>query len=370
MKTILYICTEATPGMIPFATYIVKAASKSEHLDVHAITVDSYNLSFQDLLKDLPQHKIHCLKTPESRFLKIRNKFYAVNILNKVKEIAKMYQIDVIHLLTVDYTCALILSQLKKTSRVYYTVHDVIPHEKAYTGIKDYLFAKYIRLCVKRIMRKAGCLVTNSKRQYRLMKANYPNKNIYFHLFPPLLTDIALSGDKTCPELTNMKNYVLFFGNIDIYKGVEYLYKAFKNNQNLQDYHLVIAGNGPLYFTLSHNPRILFVNRYIADDEMKSLFTKSSCVVFPYISATQSGVLSIAYQFQTPALVSDIPYFREVDDEKCCMFFKPADAQDLSNKLEQLLFNTDLDEMKAAQKSYFANNYSEKAIITSIENIY
>ena len=112
------------------------------------------------------------------------------------------------------------------------------------------------------------------------------------------------------------------------------------------------------------------MNRFIDDDEIKSLFTNASCVVYPYISATQSGVLSLAYKFQTPVLVSDIPYFREASNEKCCMYFKPSDADDLSEKLEKILFHTDLDAMKTAQTDFYENFYAEEALISSTEQLY
>jgi glycosyltransferase involved in cell wall biosynthesis len=151
---------------------------------------------------------------------------------------------------------------------------------------------------------------------------------------------------------------------------VEYLYEAFKSNENLIDYKLVIAGKGAIYFPHTNDSRVVFINRFIEDEEIKSLFIGASCVVYPYISATQSGVLAFAYQFQTLALVSNIPFFREVSNEKCCLFFQPSNKDDLSKKLEQLLFQTDRKEMKSAQKAYYEDNYSDHALVTSIEKIY
>jgi glycosyltransferase involved in cell wall biosynthesis len=103
---------------------------------------------------------------------------------------------------------------------------------------------------------------------------------------------------------------------------------------------------------------------------VKGLFKKAACIVYPYISATQSGVLTLAYKFQTPALVSDIPFFRESSAGNCCLFFKRADTADLSDQLETLLFSTDISGIKAVQKDYYDKNYSENAIISSIETIY
>ena len=370
MKKILFICAEASFGLSPFATNIIQAAAKSEHLEVYAVTVDNETISYRTFLKDFPEDQIRFLPAPKNITERIRNKLYVKNILREVKKICRLHEIDIIHLLTVDYTCATILHRLKKNCPVYYTVHDVVPHESVYANLKHYLFSFYIKWGVKHNMRKADCLITNSKHQYNLIKEMYPQKNVYFQLFPPLITDSILTGEKICPEIASIDKYILFFGAIEKYKGIEYLYEAFKNNANLHSRKLVIAGKGTIYFPHDDDSDVIFINRYIHDEEIKSLYTRASCVVYPYISATQSGVLTLAYRFRIPALASDIPYFREVSDEKSCLFFKRADAADLSKKLEQLLFDTDNAEMKTAQKTFYENNYSEQALITSIEQIY
>lgn len=367
---ILYICSDTSSGMLPFATSIVKTVSKSENLDVYAITFDCDKPLYQTYLKDLPEDKIHFLEAPDNKIKKFLYKLYAIHILREVKKICSIHKIDVIHLLTSNDTCAPFVRQLKKIARLYYTVHDAIPHERAYTGIRDYLIRKYLLCFEKIITRKADCLVTNSQHQYMSIKSMYPHKRVLFQLFPSLIMSPILYGEKTCPEIIHLEKYILFFGQLAKYKGVEYLCEAFKNNKNLHEYKLVIAARGHVYFPHTDDPRIIFINRYIEDEEIKSLFTKSSCVVYPYISATQSGVLSIAYKFQTPVLVSDIPYFREVSDEKSCLFFKNADTEDLSKKLELLLFHTDLNEMKSAQKTFYKDNYSENAMIYSTERLY
>jgi glycosyltransferase involved in cell wall biosynthesis len=318
----------------------------------------------------LPTDRITFLQITDNKPAKYFNKLYAKNILHEVRKICKKTQIDIIHLLTTDYTCSLIMPQLKKISAVYFTVHDFLPHESAHANKKGNLILHYITWGVRRNMKTADYLVTNSKNQLSMIKEAYPLKNIFYYPFPSLVTESVLNGDKKCPESADVGKYILFFGNIQKYKGVEYLHSAFANNKNLCEYKLVIAGNGFIYFPHDNDPRIIFINRYIKDDEIKLLFEKASCVVYPYISATQSGVLTLAFRFQTPALVSDIPFFRENSDNECCLFFEPANATDLSKKLETMLFDTDLAKMKNAQKEFYDRNYSQEASVAYIESIY
>jgi glycosyltransferase involved in cell wall biosynthesis len=369
-KRILYICSEAATGLVPYAVNIIKCASGSPFLDVYAVTVDDNKLSYRPHFDGDLSEKISFLKGAGSGPDKYANKIYPRKILQEAKRICNVFHIDIIHLLTVDYTCALIVPQLKKIAPVYYTVHDFIPHENFFKNRRERLISFYIRSGVKCNIRQINNLVTNSKNQRDAIKRTHHGKNVCYHIFPSLITGTIMDGNDRCPELQKVEKYILFFGHVDEYKGVKYLYDAFKNNKKLSGYNLVIAGNGNIYFPHDGDSRILFINRYIREEEVKSLFKQAACVVYPYISATQSGVLTLAYKFRTPVLVSDIPFFRETSAADGCLFFKRADTADLSEKLEALLFSTDLSKMKAAQKKYYDDNCSEKALVSSIEAIY
>ena len=369
-KKILYICSEAAPGMIPYACGIILSASASHELDIYAITVDDKYLSYHPYLNNFPPGKISFLSVPDNTLKKIFNKIYAYNILREARKMIKDNNIDAVHLLTGDYTCSLIIPKLKKLCKVFFTVHDLIPHEYATNSAKAWLFKHYLLQGIKRNIKYSDNLITNSKIQYNQMKELYPQKNIFFHTFPSLISDSVLNGKDICPEIRDIDNYILFFGNIDKYKGIEYLYDAFNKNSNLNSYNLVIAGNGNIYFQHSDDHRIIFINRYIKDEEVNMLFKRAACVVYPYISATQSGVLSLAYKLQTPALISDVPFFIESSGDECCLYFKRTDADDLSDKLETLLLKTDLVKMKKAQEKYYESRYSQKAGISQIEAIY
>jgi glycosyltransferase involved in cell wall biosynthesis len=368
-KKILYICSEAASGMIPFAANIIHAATKSRYLDVFIIAVDN-KLSYKPYFEDIPEENISILKMPDNKIENLFNRIYSYNLLKETKRICKKNRIDNIHLLTGDYTCSSIISQLKNLCTVYYTVHDLQPHEKKIHRLKDRIFEFYMRRGALHILKKTDNLVTNSKNQYSLLEDKFPDKSIYYHPFPSLITNSIMKGKEVCPELDNINDYILFFGTLLKYKGTEYLYDAFKKSRNIARRKLVIAGSGDIYFKHDNDPDIVIINRYINDNEVQSLFKNASCVVYPYISATQSGVLSLAYYFQTPVIASDIPFFKESADDDCCIFFKCADSDDLANKLDYLFSKADISKIKNAQKNYYDNYYSEKALTSYFGFIY
>jgi len=127
--------------------------------------------------------------------------------------------------------------------------------------------------------------------------------------------DKLISGQEL--ELDPKKKTLLFFGLIRDYKGLDLLIDA----MSLLDdsYQLVIAGEcygdfGKYRQAIDASPacsRIKAMNRYISDDEVPQLFSAADLLVTPYRSATQSGVIPIAYHFDLPVLATDVGGLKE-----------------------------------------------------------
>lgn len=113
--------------------------------------------------------------------------------------------------------------------------------------------------------------------------------------------------------------YVLFFGFIREYKGLDLLIDAFAS-QRLSDVKLIVAGefygDSKPYFdrieTLGLKDRVLMFNDYIPDDRVNRFFSACDLVAQPYKSATQSGVTQIAFHFEKPMLVSNVGGLPEI----------------------------------------------------------
>ena len=158
------------------------------------------------------------------------------------------------------------------------------------------------------------------------------------------MTDDIANGNASSPELKDVNGeYILFFGNLQLYKGVHVLYEAYLSHPELQNMPLVIAGSGYIYFKRQkkENGNIIFINRYIDDRELKELFSRAAVVVYPYISATQSGVTSIASYFGKPMVLSDLPFFKQTC-EGCqgIEFFPVSDTDALATAIVRSLQST------------------------------
>jgi glycosyltransferase involved in cell wall biosynthesis len=143
------------------------------------------------------------------------------------------------------------------------------------------------------------------------------------------------------------KNTILFFGRISEYKGIEVLLRAFKIiKQEILDAKLLIVGSGDItkYKELITPLKdVEAVNRWVRDDEVGVFFSKADFLVVPYIDASQSGVIPIAYGFSMPVVASRIGGIPEqVDDGKTGFLVTPGNEHELAEKCIKLLKNPDL----------------------------
>ena len=110
-------------------------------------------------------------------------------------------------------------------------------------------------------------------------------------------------------------NYVLFFGLIRKYKGLDLLIKSFSTkilkNKNIK---LYVAGecyeNPKKYFKLVEKlklkKRIILDFKFMNKKQIQNLFSAADIIAQTYTTGTQSGVTPIAYHYNKPILISNI----------------------------------------------------------------
>ncbi len=111
--------------------------------------------------------------------------------------------------------------------------------------------------------------------------------------------------------------YLLFFGLIRDYKGLDILLEAFERSEN-RDLRLLVAGEfyndkeqyRPLFERLGE--RVILHDNFVADDDVKYYFSVADALVLPYRTATQSGVTQIAYNFSVPMVVTNVGGLPEI----------------------------------------------------------
>lgn len=162
-------------------------------------------------------------------------------------------------------------------------------------------------------------------------------------------------------NLDASKKYLLFFGFVRDYKGLDILLKAFAD-ERLRKFplKLLVAGEfytdpKPYYEMLENlgiKDLVKMENKFIPNADVYKYFCAADLVVQPYKEATQSGVTQVAYHFNKPMVVSDVGALPEmVPDGKVGYVVKP-DADEISGAI--------LKYFKEDKEKEFINNILEE----------
>lgn len=360
---VLFVASEYAPGMIPFAATIINTLASDTRFNISCICVNSGNQTYKGLLSE----NVHTIfiEYPKSKYLRLIYKFWPFSIINILQSVQNNNKFDYIHFLTGDFTLAYYI-QFRNASKMCYTVHDLYPHEVVITGFINKIIFKLITKGYKKIRDKIDNLTTSSYMQVKELRKIYPYKNIEYTPFPTLITPNIINGSINISELKYINNYILFFGTVQEYKGVQLLIDAFNKSEIKEKVKLVIAGKGLNCNNITDN--IIRINRFIDDNEIKPLFENAKFIIYPYLSATMSGVLSLAYFFNKSVIVSDIPFFKEYNND-LTVFFKAGDINDLSDKLNTLFYDLNF-KKKITSESPYERIYSPKFLTDAYYEFY
>jgi len=141
------------------------------------------------------------------------------------------------------------------------------------------------------------------------------------------------------------ENFILFFGRIWKYKGLEYLIEAEPYiSEQIPNLRIIIAGVGESidkYLAMIKNPDHFLIYNYFVPNKMVAwLFQKASLVVLPYVECSQSGVIPLAYSFAKPVVATRVGSIPEVvEHEVTGLLVSPQNSIELANAVIDLLTN-------------------------------
>ncbi|MCX8113310.1 MAG: glycosyltransferase [Bacteroidia bacterium] len=226
-----------------------------------------------------------------------------------------------------------------KTARRLAILDNVIPHERR-PG--DKAFTRYFIRAVDGAVAMTAAVAEEWKRltQKPLRLLFHP---IYDHYGP------AVSKQEACDALglNPAYRYLLFFGLIRAYKGLDLLLEAWLAQRlyRFTDVKILIAGElyepYDKYRPLLESPRaketVLFHEGFVPDEQVKYYFCAADAVIQPYRSATQSGVTQIAYYFEKPMIVTRVGGLSEMVTDGETGFCCEPDSESLAEAIERLL---------------------------------
>lgn len=213
------------------------------------------------------------------------------------------------------------------------TVHDPIAH-----GGRDAKIVQRISRFRSYVRRKADLILVHGAycRDAYIRSEGLLNQHI-------AMVDhgVILRGD-AAPARADGPLAMLHFGRMEAYKGIDTLYEAVRKLADASvPFTLHIAGRGPELDRLSAQfkamPQVVIDNRFIPAAELIAMIQAADCVVLPYISATQSGVLTAAFANGRFVIASDVGGIPDmVDDASNGLLVPPGDSASLAAAMMRL----------------------------------
>lgn len=210
-----------------------------------------------------------------------------------------------------------------------------------------------------------------SKSQCDILYKKFPKKNV-------LLAPLAIKdyGEPTIKERGMNENKVvfLFFGMILDYKRVDLLIDAAQSlfEKGYHNFVVRIAGkckNWSSYENKIQHPELFDLRiEHIPNDEVANLFVTSDYFVMPYQDIAQSGAITVAFRYNLPIILSDLPQFWPFVKEGINgIYFEKENVVDLERKMEYAINGGKQlnDELKKGLASFVEKNYSTPVIAAS-----
>ena len=169
---------------------------------------------------------------------------------------------------------------------------------------------------------------------------------------------------------------ILFFGFVRKYKGLEYLIRAMPEVLRSVQVNLLIVGEfwedkEPYLKTIEElglQGNIEIVDRYVPNEEVGLYFSAADVVVLPYIDATQSAIVSLAYAFDKPVITTAVGGLPEVvSDGETGFIVPPKDSEALAAAIVRY-FREDCASRFAANVKVQKNALSWEALVRLIED--
>lgn len=251
-------------------------------------------------------------------------------------------------------------------TRVLFICDNVIPHERR---LGDVAFTKYA-------FKQADYFIVQSEAVEKDLLRYFPNAK-YKKTPHPVYNIFGSALPKTDARQLlgiSLKKVILYFGYVRPYKGLPILIDAMKE---LSDVLLLVIGefydNEANYRNqvkeLGLEARIRFVANYIPNDQVRLYFSAADVVVLPYLSATQSGITQIAYNFNKPVIATNVGGLAEVViHKKTGYIVPPNDPHALAAAIEQF-YTEDRETEFAANVRKEKNKYTWESLVDAIEKL-
>jgi D-inositol-3-phosphate glycosyltransferase len=256
-------------------------------------------------------------------------------------------------------------------TRVVAITDNVIPHEKR-PGDGP-LTRYFLSACDGFVTMSRAVLADLQRLGFGRQPALYRPHPLYDNFGPALPKADALATLALDPAY----QYVLFFGFIRAYKGLDILLEALADARVAAlPVKLLIAGEfyedaspyEALIKKYDLESRLVRATDFIPNERVAAYFSAADLVIQPYKNATQSGVSQVAYHFGRPMLVTDVGGLAELIPAGVVGYVVPPTPGAIAEALVDF-YAHDREKAFAAGVRHEAKKFSWEVMIAALKEV-
>lgn len=328
-------------GISHYTGLMYRALSKK-----HDVAMISYKMQYPKFLfkKEQRDYANDTFKVEGTGFL--INTANPFNIIKTACDIIKMNPDKVIIQWWHPYfaPCYRILTgRIKRAGiEITYICHNVFPHERFPLDKK----------LTKMALKRGDKFILHAQGEVNDLLSIKPDASYKVQVHPTYSAfNFENMDTKTARKKLSIdpdERIMLFFGFVREYKGLKHLINAvavlkkkyFREEGRMPKLYVVgdFDGNKDEYLArieeLKIADDIVIMDGYVPDKEVEKYFSAADLVVLPYESATQSGIVQIAYGFEKPVIVTRVGGLPEVvEDGVTGVIVEPFDDEALAEAI-------------------------------------
>lgn len=246
-----------------------------------------------------------------------------------------------------------------KNINIVYTMHNTTLNHG------DTAFANYLNAGFKCFLDRVSSIIVHTKYSQQIFLQSFEQSKDKVKVVPHGLLEFKRPKNTSInPYKFLSQKVILFFGNIQYYKGLDILINAMYYLKK-EDIKLLIVGRSQISVKslkclskkLDVEKHIFWRLEYINEEEVSEIFRVAKAIVLPHRHVDQSGVLMSAINFEIPIIASNLGGFSEIiEDGKNGFLFKKEDPEDLALKIKKLFLKDNLRNM-SQQVALLKNNW-------------
>lgn len=218
---------------------------------------------------------------------------------------------------------------------IVFDCHNVLPHEPG----------PFDRAAVRLAFSQADVFLVHAASDRAVLRTIRPAARVVQVPLPPPAIDAAIPERAAARRILGFApddRIALFFGFVRPYKGLQDLIQAVALARRSAALRLVVAGEfwepraryDRMIGALGLDDAVTIVDRYIPDEEAVQYIAAADVVVLPYVRATQSAVIPLAFHVGRPVIATTVGGLPEaVEDRQTGLLVPPGDPVALAAAL-------------------------------------